>query len=348
MPLAGQLRRAALSLADLSGASRAVGRTAWRQRRLTILCYHGLALEDEHLWRPGLYLTPPQFERRVARLGTLGATVLPLEEALRRLRDGTLPRLAVAITFDDGGTDFHRVALPLLRSAGMPATVYLTTYYCLAGGPIYSLALDYLLWRGPARVLGPWPEMGLTEPVAVPFDDERLRGAFVARLVAASRGPAYTVARRASLLDELATRLGGDSRMVRQRGVLNIMTPDEVSECARSGVDVQLHTHRHRTPRDPALFRRELDENAQVIERLSGSIPRHFCYPSGDYVPAMFDWLASAGVRSAVTCDVALAGATSPQFRLPRFLDTTQQPEVAFDAWVTGAAAWVSRPPRFR
>jgi len=343
MTLAGRLRRAALSLARSSGAFRAVGQSDWRRRRLTILCYHGLALEDEHLWRPGLYVTPAQFETRLARLRELGATVLPLDEALRRLRDGTLPPLAVTITFDDGGADFHSAALPLLRASGTPSTVYLTTYYCLAGGPIYSLAIDYLLWRGPARVLEPWPEMGITEVVR--FDDERQRAALTRRIVAATRGPAFTVARRDALLDELAARLGGDARMLRRRRLLSIMTPDEVSDCARSGVAVQLHTHRHRTPRDAALFRRELDENARVIQRLSGSTPRHFCYPSGDYAPAMFDWLASAGVSSAVTCEVALAAAASPQFTLPRFLDTSQQPEAAFDGWVTGGAAWVSRPP---
>jgi peptidoglycan/xylan/chitin deacetylase (PgdA/CDA1 family) len=344
MTLAGRLRRAALSLARFSGALRAVGRSDWRRRRLTILCFHGLALEDEHLWRPGLYMTPAQFGARLGRLRELGATVLPLDEALRRLRDGTLPRLGVTITFDDGGADFHSEALPLLRAAGMPSTVYLTTYYCLAGGPIYSLAADYLLWRGPARVLEPWPELGITEPAR--FDDERQRAALTRRIVTATRGPAFTVARREALLEELAARLGNDSRLLQRRGLLRIMTPDQVSDCARSGVAVELHTHRHRTPRDAALFRHELDENARVIQRLSGSTPRHFCYPSGDYVPAMVDWLASAGVRSAVTCEVALAGAASSPFTLPRFLDTSQQPEAAFDGWVTGGAAWVSRPLR--
>jgi peptidoglycan/xylan/chitin deacetylase (PgdA/CDA1 family) len=346
MTLVTRLRRAALSFGSKSGAFHAVGRSDWRQRRLTILCYHGLALEDEHLWRPGLYITPTQFGDRLARLKALGATVLPLDEGLQRLRTGTLPRQAVTITFDDGGGDFYSAGLPLLRAAGMPATVYLTTYYCLADAPIYSLAIDYLLWRGPGRVLEPWPEMGITEPVR--FPDERARGVVTARMVAATRGPAFTIARRAALLEELATRLGGDAGHLQRHRLLRIMTPDQVSECARSGVAIELHTHRHRTPRDAGLFRRELDDNAQVIERLSGSAPRHFCYPSGDYVRPMFDWLAAAGVRSAVTCEVALAGAGSPQFRLPRFLDTAQQPEAAFDGWVTGGAAWVSRPVRSR
>ncbi|MGH7522596.1 MAG: polysaccharide deacetylase family protein [Gemmatimonadales bacterium] len=348
MALASRLRRAALSLASASGALHAVGRSDWRRRRLTILCYHGLALEHEHLWRPGLYVTPEQFGKRLARLTELGATVLPLEEGLWRLRNGTLPRLAVAITFDDGGTDFHSSALPLLRATGggMPSTVYLTTYYCLAGGPIYSLAIDYLLWRGPARVLEPWPAMGITQPER--FDDERQRAALTARMVAATRGPAFPVARREQLLYELAARLGGDTGVLDRRRLLRIMTPDQVSECARNGVTVQLHTHRHRTPRDPFLFRRELDENAGAIKRMTGATPQHFCYPSGDYAPEMFDWLASAGVSSAVTCDVALAAPTSDRFLLPRFLDTSQQPEAAFDGWVTGGAAWVSRPPQVR
>jgi peptidoglycan/xylan/chitin deacetylase (PgdA/CDA1 family) len=119
-----------------AGLFRAVGRSHWRRRRLCILCFHGIAMNDEHLWRPGLYMTPQQFQSRMHSLAAIGANVLPLGEAVLRLRAGTLPPRAVVITFDDGCHDFHTHALPAIDAAGFPSTVYLTTYYAERPEPV--------------------------------------------------------------------------------------------------------------------------------------------------------------------------------------------------------------------
>jgi hypothetical protein len=57
-------------------------------------CYHGTSLEDEHLWRPRLYVQPQKVEQRLESLRKGQFSVLPLEEALDRLRGGTCPRVA--------------------------------------------------------------------------------------------------------------------------------------------------------------------------------------------------------------------------------------------------------------
>lgn len=38
------------------GAFDAVSRSKWRRSRLLVLCYHGISLDDEHEWNPGLYI----------------------------------------------------------------------------------------------------------------------------------------------------------------------------------------------------------------------------------------------------------------------------------------------------
>src|ERR1700726_3393531 len=94
------VKLAAISMLRGSGIFRLVTNSRWRQQRLLILCYHGTSLEDEHLWRPGLYMHPKKLEQRLELLRKGFYSVLPLDEALQRLRAGTLPRRSVVITFD--------------------------------------------------------------------------------------------------------------------------------------------------------------------------------------------------------------------------------------------------------
>ena len=81
-----------LSVVKNCGISSLVSNSSWRQQRLLILCYHGISLEDEHLWSPSLYLQESQLRRRFEYLRRTHCGILSLEESLRRLQDGTLPQ----------------------------------------------------------------------------------------------------------------------------------------------------------------------------------------------------------------------------------------------------------------
>ena len=100
-----------------AGALRALLQSEWRRRKLLILCYHGVSLADEHEWDSSLFLSETGFVSRLELLASLGANVLPLGESLERLRAGTLPPRAVALTFDDGFFDFQQRAWPCFGSA---------------------------------------------------------------------------------------------------------------------------------------------------------------------------------------------------------------------------------------
>jgi len=141
----GKLKSGVLSSAKRLGFFTIAKQSKWRQQRLLILCYHGLSMEDEHEWAPGLFISPQLFEQRLKLLRDY--SVLSLKDALERLKEGSLPPASVDITFDDGLYDFRQCAYPLLQQYGFPATVYLTTYYSEKNLPIFPIALGYVLWK---------------------------------------------------------------------------------------------------------------------------------------------------------------------------------------------------------
>src|SRR5215470_11294632 len=114
-------KRGLLYLAGTTGVSRLLSGSAWRRRRLLILCYHGVSMYDEHE-RGNLYMSPDVFRRRMELVALARCNVLRLPEAVQRLQNGTLPDRAVVITFDDGFHDFSRVAFSILESFGYPVT----------------------------------------------------------------------------------------------------------------------------------------------------------------------------------------------------------------------------------
>jgi peptidoglycan/xylan/chitin deacetylase (PgdA/CDA1 family) len=93
---------------------------------LRILAYH--RVNDRH---PGdrLSVHPLEFRRQMEHLAECGRPVLPLHEAVRRLKgEGpSLPPGAVCLTFDDGYRDNLDSAAPVLERLGFPAAVFLVT-----------------------------------------------------------------------------------------------------------------------------------------------------------------------------------------------------------------------------
>src|SRR5689334_20863126 len=123
IPLFRHAKHVAFKTAEAGGLNGIIGASRARRSRLLILCYHGVALADEHEWDPELWVTQDHLRRRLTILRETGCEVLPLDQALEHCAARTLPSRAVALTFDDGFADFALRAVPVLRELGMPATV---------------------------------------------------------------------------------------------------------------------------------------------------------------------------------------------------------------------------------
>ena len=118
-----------------------------------------------------------------------------------------------------------------------------------------------------------------------------------------------------------------------------LMRADELAALPAELIDVQLYTHRHRTPRDRDLFLKEITDNRASLRRALGKERRldQFCYPFGDYVLDHVPWLELAGVEFAFTCDRGLASARSNRMLLPRVMVTSALTSLKLEAWLTGA-----------
>src|ERR1700688_356365 len=254
-----RLRRMALATLRTCGAFGLVIDSAWRRQRLLILCYHGIAIEDEDQWHPSLFLTPQVFERRLDILREGRYAVLPLGEALERLYRKDLPPRSVALTFDDGGYDFYKRAYPRLKQRGFPATVYLTTHYSESRLPVFHLICSYMLWK--ARNVGnvDLKEFGVEHPSGLSSAESR-EGA-VRQIALWADRQNISGQEKDRIAANLAEHLGINYEELRGKRILQVMNPQEVGELAAQGIDFQLHTHRHRTPLDEELFRREIRDN---------------------------------------------------------------------------------------
>lgn len=339
------LRKASLALfriADATGVSRMLSDSSWRRHRLLILCYHGVATDDEHLWAD-VYITPERLRQRMQMLADAGCNVLHLSEAVSRLRSGTLPDRAVAITFDDGMHDFFSVAFPIVDSFAFPVTLYLTTYYVEFNRPVFDPMCSYLLWKG--RHKGPleWPEV-FAAPVAL-NDAGRKQAEAAIKRHALDRG--LSGPDKDELLARLAARLDIDYEALCQRRVLHLITPQEANLLASRGVSIEYHTHRHRVYRNRERMFAELEDNRRRIVAYTSREPRHFCYTSGFYLPEYPAYLKEYGMLSAMTCFRGLCSARTDPLLLPRLADGIALSDVEFRAWLAGTAGLLPhRRPR--
>lgn len=108
-------------------------RRAWtRDFAVPVLMYHRVAdltpLESRSRLMRDLTVSPKDFEEQIRTLRNSGFQFLLASEIEDAVKFGTpLPEKGVAVTLDDGYEDNFRVALPILRKYGIPATVFVVT-----------------------------------------------------------------------------------------------------------------------------------------------------------------------------------------------------------------------------
>lgn len=331
------MRKAALTV--MLRVAKSIGLFALARRLtasdLRILCYHGGSISDEHRFSPGLFMSKETFSARMHFLAREGYPVLSLDEAVTGLEQGAWPKSATVITIDDGWFGTYKVMAPILREHGFPATLYIASYYLERQTQVFNVAANYALWHAQDRTLN-LSEVSVALDGSYRLADAAQRSkardvlsAFAERLNGAEE--------RQELFRRLCTVLEMDAGEIERERICAFIQTKEARELQERGIDIQLHTHRHRFPtEDFELAKAEIEDNRQALAAVGDQPRRHFCYPSGDYEERQIPWLEPLGIASATTIKAGFTRPGSSPYELRRFLDSERVSPLEFEAEMCG------------
>lgn len=250
--------------------------------------------------------------------------VLPLDQALSRLRDGSLPSRALAISFDDGYADNHEVALPVLQRHGLSATFFVASAF-LDGGRMWNDSVIEALRRTSKDRIQPGDLDGTLAQALpeLPLVNAGQRRAAIDRVLGAVKylEPARRQRAVDALVRQCAVALPDDL----------MMSGRQVQQLRQAGMGIGAHTLTHpilaRLGDDEA--RSEILRGRDELQRLLGERIALFAYPNGkpgqDYSERSIELVREAGFDAAVSTAAGVATAASDRFQIPRFTPWDRQ-----------------------
>ena len=132
----------------------------------------------------------------------------------------------------------------------------------------------------------------------------------------------------------VANLLGGNNKWEMEHGEAKqtLMDAVQIKEWLAAGHEIGSHTltHPHLTKISLKEAREEISASKKKLEDIFGITIRHFCYPYGDWNPAVRDLVKEAGYETACTTELGINTRTTSPFELKRI--TARYQSVSFKA----------------
>ena len=229
--------------------------------------------------------------------------------------------LRFAVTFDDGYEDNFRVATPILRRLGVPATFFVVSDYAGTDRVFWWEQLAEMMrttrvpWLDPGAVL---PQAAGAAAVRLPLGTFAERAMAYERVSALLRDGPHAVL--AGHMQRLSDALGVRAR--EQGRDYALMDWNQMQQLVRQGFEIGGHTatHCNVVGGDPAFLRTEIVASARAIEGRIGAPVLSFAYPYGhhDGNDGVADLLREAGCRVAFAGTKGVVEANLDPLALPR------------------------------
>lgn len=310
-----QVKRMTKRVLVESGAASALSRLA--PPSAVVLIYHSVQHEPEafaHTIGTGITHPAQAFEDQMEIVARLFTPVTLDQVRQFLLGEISLPRRAVAITFDDGFRDNYEVAAPILDRLGIRAAFYITAGCLATGRSPWFCRLRHTFHAAPAE---PWndPIEGRTWDLADPASRS-------AACSAAMRHCATLVGQRQeALLVSIEQSLPSPPDPQLDRLMLE---GNQVQALHRAGHVVGSHTMSHPNLAHVSLdeARAELQQSQQILQRCLAAAVKHFSYPnpilSPHWSPQTRALTEELGFETAVTCGSETARAGQDPLLIPR------------------------------
>lgn len=241
--------------------------------------------------------------------------ILPLDEAIGRFKDGSLPARAGAITFDDGYADNHDIALPILQKLALTATFFVATGF-LDGGRMWNDSVSEGIRFTPLDSLALGDVLGPEfTSVAVATRDQKRTA--IQRIIANLKY--LPLVQRAALAEKVA--LTCKSQLPQDL----MMTSAQVLAMQQAGMQIGAHTANHPilAKLDVKSALAEIEQSKFQLENLLGQRVGLFAYPNGkpqeDYSAQNVELVSRLGFDAAVCTQRGAMRAGTDIFQIPRF-----------------------------
>jgi peptidoglycan/xylan/chitin deacetylase (PgdA/CDA1 family) len=238
--------------------------------------------------------------------------VLPVPEAVRRLREKSLPARALCVTFDDGYADNLEIALPILDRHAIPATFFIATGF-LDGGRMFNDTVIEAVRRTPL------PSLDLRGLDLGTFALDSVTAKQHAINAILPKLKHFEPVRRETCVRDIA-------RVAKARLPDDLMlTSDQLRALHRRGGTIGAHTRSHPilASVDVETAKREIDEGRAELERIVDERVDLFAYPNGkpldDYRAEHVRLVGDAGFAAAFSTAPGAARADGDFLQLPRF-----------------------------
>ena len=228
-----------------------------------------------------------------------------------------LPEGSVALTFDDGYASNYRLAWPILKAHGLPATIFVTTGYLDGTLLPWFVRLETALMHTQAA------ELKLGDGL-FPLRDKAERCACYLALCQTYKRQQQPASE--AMVDQVLEMLQVPELTALLPPELQPMTWAEARAMVESKTGLQIGGHTHSHPVlgrcDEAEARAEIFTCAERMRAELGQAAAHFAYPNGlagDFTDETISLLRAADFKTAFTMEPSHIGDSAEGFRLPRY-----------------------------
>ncbi len=271
----------------------------WGKNQLMVMMYHRVLPEDhpdrQHE-QPGMYVSPETFEMHMQELQARFEFVR-LDDWIQKVSSGeTVPKMACAVTFDDGWRDNFEFAFPVLERYQIPATIFVVSEFVGMHYSFWPNRLARLLAGLSAEelnALSSTDDAGWLFGLELSFNlsaQQNLGQAQIDEIIEASKQFAEPeLHRRLDQLDALLNK-------AQEKRAPDMLDWQQIHAMVDSGlVTIGSHTRRHTRlleSLDDNALKDELEGSKQDIAMQLQRDVKLFCYPNGDFTAAAVDVVA--------------------------------------------------------